>query len=548
MDIKKGYESITASEAFHRRTVDVLQRDIRTAKETGVLRVKRRTVAIFAAACCAALLIGAVFAIPSARAEVLRWFGASSPAEYLTADPDERPDVPELEALVASPAPVEDEKTGIRVIPIDRTDPEVIPSEKALAISDFLYENCDIELGGAVYDGENFYQSIRLNGLSGQYLLYHFGDDFAYDLFAVPVDPYAVWGLYENGPEEEYLTGEKTLYEFAEGYIWYELPDGKRWRGVINPYEMSTQSRLYREIKEVIPRNWDCTLTEEQENRILEIEKSFLTEENGITAVAIMDRPQDFGINKYIDENGYLTVKVYYQVYVIEAEGYRVPDTDLFWAELGTISINMNAEESLTKRQLKGPDEPVALGTQTLTISMDEFVRAEEGIENDRVTFTKHRVSTEGVYFTAETENATVDALYLRNIRIRAILPDSWTESERKAFAASAAFRIRIDGEGDQYVWYNSARVQKDSSVEWIMTKITGLPLELLRDAKRITFTPELWGNETIDVTDADGNLIETLDPAYGETALSAPGARGYKANETRVALPDCEITLTVQP
>ena len=68
-------------------------------------------------AACLVLALGTVFLIPSARAEVLSWFGVSRPADYLTTDPSERPDVPELDSLIASPAANEDVVT----IPIDRT-------------------------------------------------------------------------------------------------------------------------------------------------------------------------------------------------------------------------------------------------------------------------------------------------------------------------------------------------------------------------------------------------------------------------------------------
>ena len=82
-------------------------------------------------AACLVLICGTVLAIPSARAEVLSWFGISRPADYLTTDPSERPDVPELDSLIASPAANEDVVT----IPIDRTDSEAVNSEGALKVS-----------------------------------------------------------------------------------------------------------------------------------------------------------------------------------------------------------------------------------------------------------------------------------------------------------------------------------------------------------------------------------------------------------------------------
>ena len=83
----------------------------------------RKPLAIAAAAF--AVIVGTVFLIPSARAEVLSWFGVSRPQDYLTANPDEREKIPEIDALISSP----DSTGGILVLPIDRTDSTAVNSE-----------------------------------------------------------------------------------------------------------------------------------------------------------------------------------------------------------------------------------------------------------------------------------------------------------------------------------------------------------------------------------------------------------------------------------
>ncbi|MBQ6145715.1 MAG: hypothetical protein IJI82_01675, partial [Clostridia bacterium] len=86
----------------------------------------RKAVSIAAAAFV--VLVGTVFMIPSARAEVLSWFGVSTPQDYLTTDADQRTEIPEIESLITSPETTD----GFKLIPIDRTDSKAVNSEGAL--------------------------------------------------------------------------------------------------------------------------------------------------------------------------------------------------------------------------------------------------------------------------------------------------------------------------------------------------------------------------------------------------------------------------------
>ena len=58
-------------------------------------------------AACLVLLCGTVFAIPSARAEVLKWFRGDSAHSYLEQSPEERTPIPVLDELIVPPAPTE---------------------------------------------------------------------------------------------------------------------------------------------------------------------------------------------------------------------------------------------------------------------------------------------------------------------------------------------------------------------------------------------------------------------------------------------------------
>ena len=421
-------------------------------------------------AACLVLAVGTVFLIPSARAEVLSWFGVSRPADYLTTDPSERPDVPELDALIASPAATDEVVT----IPIDRTDSEAVNSEGAMKVSAFLHENCDVALGEAMFDGETLYQSIRLNGLSGLYLLEQWTGSRT---MAVPVDPYAVWGLYEGGPGEEYLSGEKTLYEWPESWIMYEMPDGKRFGGMIDLTSSIDGYLDHLDELGLLVENQ----TEEQQQAVDTENRAYL-EQNGLMAAAEM-YPCDY--EKYLDADGYLTAKVYYIVRVIEedrGDGNIVPDTELYNAQIGTITVNMKAYQNLASNGLEAKDASVVWGNETVVVSRSDvdFGDPDDRYEDDRFSLYKQRVSTEGVTMTTDTENAEFSALGIKNVRIRITVPESWTREDREALADSLTFKILLNGEsGDWLASPYGCKMEEDGTLLYELSEIVNIPYEM---------------------------------------------------------------------
>ena len=482
-------------------------------------------------AACLVLICGTVLAIPSARAEVLSWFGVTRPADYLTTDPSERPDVPELDSLIASPDANEDVVT----IPIDRTDSEAVNSEGALKVSAFLHENCDVELGEAMFDGEHLYQTIRLNGLSGLYLLEHWTGSRT---MAVPVDPYAVWGLYENGPEEEYLSGEKTLYEMPESWIQYEMPDGTRFGGMLDLTSSIDGHLDHLDELGLLVENQ----TEEQQQAVDAENRAYL-EKNGLMAAATIF-PENY--EQYLDADGNLTAKVYYVVKVIEedrGDGSYVPDTELYNALLSTITVNMKAYQNIEASRVDSTDK-VVWGAETASIHKIDIDFDET---NDKLSFIKHRVSMEGVTMTVETENTVVDALGIRNISVRIRTPESWTTSEREALAYSLSFKILLNGEsGDWYAQSRNCSVQEDGSILWLAGSIDGVPYDLLKTVKSITFVPALTSVESIVLRHSDSEPDEVLDPAYGELVWSKPHLYGWDNKKAYAEFPQYAITLHV--
>ncbi len=496
--------------------------------------VWRKAVAIAAASFL--VLVGTVVMIPSARAEVLSWFGVSTPQDYLSTDPAERAEIPEIEALIASPAP----KDGFELIPIDRTDSKAVNSEGALQLSEFFYENSDIQLGDAMFDGQYVYQSLRLNGLSGLYLLEQWTGG---NQTGVKVDPYAVWGLYENGPDTEYLTGKWTLYERPDGRIIYEMPDGKQFQGMVDlsgaldPYYDSLCAQG------LLDEDW----TQEKQDKIDEQNRAYL-QANGLTAVATLYGLD--GLMDYADGNGNVTAKVFYKVFVCEedrGDGNFVPPTELFYAQLGTITVNMRAYQDLQAIQLETAASAV-WGPETVTLSRVDidFGRSDDRYADDRIAFSKQRVFAEGL--TMAVEDVKMDALGVHDLHLRIRVPEAWTREQREALAASLGFKTLINGESGK--WYLNSRnceVQEDGSVLFRARTLDEVPYDMLSSIREIAFVPTLRTYTKVEPHDANGKPLGALEPDYGEVLWSRPGVNGWDADDTETEYPQYALVLNVK-
>ena len=494
----------------------------------------RKAVSIAAAAFV--VLVGTVFLIPSARAEVLSWFGVSTPQDYLTTDPEQRTEIPEIESLIASPEPTD----GFKLIPIDRTDSKAVNSEEALKLSEFFYENSDIQLGDAMFDGQYVYQSLRLNGLSGLYLLELWtGGHQA----GVKVDPYAVWGLYENGPDVEYLTGKWTLYERPDGHIIYEMPDGKQFQGMVDlsgaldPYYDSLFAQG------LLGEDW----TEEKQKQIDEQNRAYL-QANGLTAVATLYGLD--GLTDYADENGNVTAKVFYKVFVCEedrGDGTFVPATELFYAQLGTITVNMKAHQELQANQFEAVASAV-WGSETVTLSRVDidYGRSDDRYADDRIAFSRQRASTEGL--TMAVEDIQMDALGVHDIQIRVLAPEAWTKEQREALASSLGFETLINGESGK--WFLNSRncqVQEDGSVLFRARTLDEVPYDMLSSIREISFIPTLRTFTKVEPYDTNDKPLGALEPDYGEVVWSRPGVNGWDDDATETEFPQYALVLKVK-
>lgn len=483
------------------------------------------------AAISAAVLIGTVFLIPTTRAEVLRWFSAARPADYLTANEDERMPVPALDELITTPAP----NTTVPK-PSTRPETEAGVSEDAKRLSAFLRENSAVTLGGAMFDGQTIWQSVRMDGLSGLYLWEQWTGCCT---TAVRIDEQTAltWGE-DGGPFCIERDGETAYVQRPLGSITYELPDGTRFGGSLDLTIAQTDPFLHsKRVAEL--RGGDRTA--EGDREIDALSRSYL-EANGITAYAAVT---PFDWERYTDADGNMTVRVIYTVWVDEAPpGAAGSMTELFRTELGTIAVNMRAWETIEKRSLSASEAPVRWTPETRLLTRTDYLfdgASEKGIA---YSYSRYTVDMDGVAVAAEA-GGTVDALGIHGIRLRIATPATWTDAQREALAASLWFDVLIDGEAGGWLMTGINRsIGADGSVLWT-TDVENVPYDRLSSVRSVTFVPSLNTVDSFEVTYADGST-ESLAPKDGETVKSGAGITDIKQTQTRTVYPDAAITLTV--
>ena len=487
--------------------------------------------AVSFAAAAFVVLVGTVFLIPSARAEVLSWFGASTPQDYLTTDADQRTEIPEIESLITSP----EASDGFRLIPIDRTNSKAVNSEGALKLSDFFYENSDIQLGDAMFDGETIYQSIHFNGLSGLYLLENWSGG---TVTRVKVDP-------------EALSAESALpleFAFPDGWILYELADGTRIEGLIGDVSSALIDAYLAERDQ---KGLGEMSASDEHRQLVEAEDRAFLKKNGLTAVAQIYIFHPDEIEKLIDPEGNLAAKVFYEVDVVEEDRIgsdMVPPTELFKASLGTISINMRAYQEIKPSRFESVDAVVTWGPETVTLSRIDFDfgRPDNGYADVRIFFSKQRASTEGL--TMLVEDIQMDALGVHDIKIRVRVPEAWTKEQREALAASLEFKTLINGESGQ--WFLNpinCTVQEDGDLLFSNGNLDEVPYDMLKSVREISFIPTLRTFTKVEPYDTNDKPLGALEPDYGEVVWSRPGVNGWADDATETEFPQYALVLKVK-
>ena len=445
-----------------------------------------------AAAAVLLLLVTAVMAIPSARAEVLSWLGIiTRPDEYLTADPSERPSNPALEGMIAEAKP---EDTEVKVLPIDRTDSQAVNSEGALKVAELLKKDVRITVGDTLFDGNTAYVSLRLGGTAALPLLETWTGG---NRTSIQVDPQRMYDFFEGGPDKEYLSGEKEMYWGPTAVVVLELADGSKMANMLMNVSETGAFKAHIAALEAKNFHWD-DLSPEERAEINSMNQAFL-EKNEIIATVEMYNERE-KLERNADENGMVTAKAYFKVFV--EEDYDLPATELLNVEVGTVRFNVTGYKTMETRAVEAsPGQVVWQGDTIFTymelVDEQDHTKPAADWNNALQVFTNCSASLDGMTMEA-LPGAHGDDLGIYDLDVKITLPDSMEGDARKAWTNLVSmlpidFKILIDGqEGNWYKGGFGLTPNEDGTLTYHIVDIQGLDLETIRNIKTVTLIPVL--------------------------------------------------------
>lgn len=443
------------------------------------------------AAAVLVLLATTIMAIPSTRAEVLSWLGIiSRPQDYLTADPSARPSIPVLDNMIEAAQP---EDTQVKVNAIDRTGSEAVNSEGALKVAELLQKDVKITVGDTLYDGSTAYVSLRLGGTAALPLLDSWTGGSA---TLVKVDPKRMYDFFAGGPGEEYLSGKKELYWRPTSELLLVFDDGSRMSGFLDQSEAEAFKAHWAAL-EAKGFHWD-DLKPEEVAEIDRMNQAFL-EKNEIVAYTMIADGSEI-LERNADENGMVTAKAYFKVFV--EEDYDLPATELLSVEAGTVRFNVTGYKSIEKRTAEADQNKVVWQGDTVLTYMelvDEQDHSKPATDwnNAMQVFTNCSASLDGMTMEA-LPGAHGDDLGIYDLDVRITLPDSMQGNARKAWTNLASmlpidFKVLIDGqEGNWYHGGFGLTPNDDGTLTFHIVDIRGLDLETIREIKTVTLIPVL--------------------------------------------------------
>ncbi|MBQ6235123.1 MAG: hypothetical protein IJK54_04335 [Clostridia bacterium] len=537
----------------------------------------RRPLAIAAAAL--AVIVGTVFLIPSARAEVMRWLTATRPEEYLTADPEECVPVEALEILIVPPAteaPKDPAKPTVpgsneAVIPITDETPKVTPigsvtNNRIITVCDEpiwqqIAEDFSMKLGETMFDGHDLYLAITMKGLTA---LPEIESQIGGNATQVRIGKKDLAEYFEGGRvPEAYKNGTVSLYEPMEGRFFLRLNDGTEisfglLSSIIFPEEhpfrkYANRNMLTDDDRAEISREAIEWLSGRElkgviQKRNIDQDRDYFFRNGDFHDLIEVDNVLDDLLARS-DENGILTGTVRYIIGTDITGTYEVK----LEAELGTASFDLKAYRNIGTHSAESTNGAVAWGAETVLISKVGFdFNGTDDDADDRISLYKQRVSMDGVTMTVEMDEAEISALGVRDINIRIDVPESWTQDDREALAASLTFEVLLNGEsGDWFVSPYGCALQNDGSVLFKCIKLLKVPYDKLTSIRTISFVPVIRSVKAVDMQTQDDSgrhheSIGILDTEYGKTTWSPYGVTGWNGTFDRIEYPQYAITLNV--
>ncbi len=500
----------------------------------------RRPLAIAAAAF--AVLVGTVFLIPSARAEVLSWFTPRNTSDYVAADPGIREPIEDIDNMIMPP------ETSVVDIRVNYVADEPYWRE--------IGENFSASFGETFYDGKNMYIVIDFDGLSG-YPVYEgrYCPDVPAGtalptLLAEKLDPEMVKCFREDYADVSmYLDGTMEQWNGPDNTVILTLEDGTRFsrtRSDVVQKDRPCDEAFYASIHDVIYKE---DLWTEEEAELLRTSVWEYIKTNGLRAVADVYLPDpdedafERGSGKKLadclDENGNLKLHVRYVVSIDHGEETETKlDVDL-----GDVVVNMTAYRDMKRRSVEAEQSEIAL-------SGDAVIGGNTFDADHYFSVTNYPMHLDGVTLRI-TQPGTVDMLGVHGVGVLVSTPKDWSAAQKEIFARNLDFDVRIDGE----VIYDGASLswERRSNGDWFIKLDLGdIPFDRINTMRTITLTPTLqYCTEAIiqrTLPDGSHETVRTVPIGEDGTFDTRTLERGtpvlYHNEET--AHPEWTITLKV--
>lgn len=403
--------------AFH----DAMERALRQTAAMPCPRARRmRPVRLLIACALTLLLLSAtlIACIPAARAEVLSWFGFTSPEDYLAAGPDEREPNEALDAMIVSPAP-----TDTRVVLTEVGSVERISAE----LSARLGGGDAVTLGETLYDGNSLYMALTLKNGFGVWLVEQVvGGATA----CVTIPPEELYGFFMPSVPEEYASGEQPYYSRTEGRLTLTLPDRLTISGHLSPLDRNGIWDLF-EHAAVSESGIDACIAE------------YLAEND---VEAYLDVPVQMNLETLAGDDGLVTAEVSLELLIDLDPPAFSPPTRVLSADLGTVQINPTGYRSSSLPTVTA-DRYQWTGSTIVTEQDNTHRRFDAGGNAVGYSiYTNRRLSLDGItmhdarVFLAPTGGLSAEICF--------DFSEDWTQEQLALFGQALNFKIFINGRG----------------------------------------------------------------------------------------------------
>lgn len=492
-----------------------------------------------------AIVLGALLAvagltasIPQARAEVMRWFAPKSAGEYMAQNPERQEPVRELNTVIV---PAERSETNVEIQTVEK-------DEIWQAVAKGLET---AELGDTLFDGENLYIRLQMNGLG---MLPSIEEKYGTgNLTKIAIPPELTVNYFEaNRTPKEYLTGEATYWMEAEYFVYYVFADGTSCD--LGYLDMTVDGA---DIQPLIDSLEEDDLhhgngcTPEEFAACNERELAYLSDRTIHACITThlgkrMDSPFEprEQFESHADENGVVTVTVLARVLQDFGDGKGVT---MVQATLGKVTVDLNAYKHLEKTALKA-DAPKVFAPEQTFYTRWQNRRSRTG---DYVTSVNIPLALDGLTLTA-LDGAYIDALGIHDLRILMTAPESWNDTILKdsyGLRKFLHFRVLLNGEPNGYFNSINHERQEDGSLLMTFDHFEGVPFDRYQSIETVTLIPTFTHETemTIYAKCEDGLYSEpisviSLEP---EVTYSNKGVFAYWSEEI-VEYPQYAITFAV--